>query len=81
MLKTISSCSQPLARRTVLKAGLGGARCFLVNRLPGLLCQFKPDGLSSFLLTHRRALNCMSIWGNILDLEDDDLAPPAACYR
>jgi hypothetical protein len=38
------------------------------------VCQFEPDGLSGLLLTHRCAFNCVSTWGNVLDLEGDDIA-------
>jgi len=46
----------------------------LVNRLSGLLSQFKLHGLPSFLLTHRCALYRIAIGSHIIDLESDDIA-------
>lgn len=38
--------------------------------------QFKPDGLSGFLLPHCRAVYCIVTWRDVLDAKCDDIAAP-----
>src|SRR5690348_15088939 len=45
-----------------------------VNRFSGLLGHLEPDRLSSLLLTHGRAIEELSIWGDVLYPEVYDVA-------
>src|SRR5258708_40165836 len=56
-------------------AGLSVCRTdVVINRLPGLFGDLESHRLPSLLLAHRRALNGVSVRGNVLDLEGDDIA-------
>jgi len=44
------------------------------DRFSGLLGQLEPDRLSGLLLTHGRAIEDLSIWGDILYPEVYDVA-------
>src|SRR5215217_1133612 len=46
----------------------------LVNRLPGLLGHLEPDRLARLLLAHSRSIDGISVRGNVLHLERDDIA-------
>jgi len=46
----------------------------VIERLPGLFGELKPHRPASFLLTHRCAINSVSMRGNVLDFESDDIA-------
>ena len=46
----------------------------VIDRLSGLLGQFKPDGLPGLLLPHRRPIDRIPARCNILDLEGNDIA-------
>jgi hypothetical protein len=46
----------------------------VVDRLPGLLGQLEPDGMSGFPLTDGSAINGDPMRGHILDLEAHDIA-------
>jgi hypothetical protein len=46
----------------------------VVDGLPRLLCHFEANRLSRFLLSDRCSINGTSMWGNIFDLESDDIA-------
>jgi hypothetical protein len=48
----------------------------IVDGLPRLLRQFRPDGLSGFLLPHCRAVYCIATWRDVLDAKCDDIAAP-----
>jgi hypothetical protein len=46
----------------------------VVDCLPRLLCHFEADGLSRFLLSDPSPINGATMWGNIFDLESDNIA-------
>ena len=46
----------------------------VIDRLSGLLGQFKPDGLPGLLLPHRRPFDRISVRCDVLDLKRDDIA-------
>jgi hypothetical protein len=46
----------------------------VVNGLPGLLRHFESNRLPRFLLADCRSINGIPMWGNVLDLERDDIA-------
>jgi len=46
----------------------------VINRLPGLFGDLEPYRSAGLLLADRRTLNGVSVWGNVLDFESDDIA-------
>jgi hypothetical protein len=48
----------------------------IVDRLPRLLRQLKPDGPTGLLLPHRGAIDRIPAGGNVLDPKCDDVAAP-----
>ena len=46
----------------------------VIDRLSGLLGQFEPDGLPGLLLPHRRPIDRIPAWRDVLDLQGDDIA-------
>jgi len=46
----------------------------VIDRLAGLLSQFKPHWLTSLLLTNARTFERMALWGHIRDLERNHIA-------
>src|ERR1700733_15581477 len=46
----------------------------VIERLPDLFGEFKPHRPASFLLAHRCAITGVSMRGNVLDFECDDIA-------
>src|SRR5262249_29547855 len=48
----------------------------IVDSLPRLLRQFKPDGPPGLLLPHCGAINCIAARCNVLDPKSDDIAAP-----
>jgi hypothetical protein len=42
--------------------------------LPGLIRELELDRPPRFLLPHRCPINRIAIWGNVLDLDGDDIA-------
>ena len=46
----------------------------VINCLPGLFGDFEPYRSAGLLLADRRTLNGVSVWGNVLDFESDDIA-------
>jgi hypothetical protein len=48
----------------------------IVDGLQRLLRQLKPDGPTGFLLSHRRAIDCISARCNVLVPNCDDIATP-----
>ncbi|MBT1517034.1 hypothetical protein KIP88_42420 [Bradyrhizobium sp. SRL28] len=48
----------------------------VINRLTGLLAQFKSDGTPGFLLTNRCAIRRVSASGDILDPDGNDITAP-----
>src|SRR5580692_5037636 len=46
----------------------------IINRLPGLFGDLEPYRSTGLLLADRRTLNGVSVWGNVLDFESDDIA-------
>jgi hypothetical protein len=46
----------------------------IVDCLPGLFGDLKPYRPAGLLLADRRTLNGLSVWGNVLDFESDDIA-------
>ena len=69
-----------IARATEQKFARFLARSFdvIVDGLPRLLCQLKPDGPTGLLLPHCGAIDRMPAWFNVLDPERDDAAPQLA---
>src|ERR1700755_1097304 len=48
----------------------------IVDSLPRLLSQFKPDGSTGLLLPHGGAIDCIPARRNVLDPKCDDIAAP-----
>jgi hypothetical protein len=53
---------------------LSGGSQVVVDSLTGLLCQLKPNGLPSLLLTNGCPVGCVAAWGNILNPQGNDIA-------
>ncbi len=45
----------------------------VINRLAGLFGHLEPNRLAGLPLPDRRSIDGVSTWGNILDLESDDV--------
>jgi hypothetical protein len=52
--------------------GAGDDEC--VDGLPSLLGQFEPDRLLGLLLSYGCSFGSISVWGDVLDLQSDDIA-------
>src|SRR6202030_1553296 len=48
----------------------------IIDGLPRLLRQLKPDGSTGFLLPHRCPIDCIPAWCNVTDPNCDDIAAP-----
>jgi len=61
------------AEHEVVRLSSGGSQVF-IDSLAGLLGQLKPDRLASLPLPDRCPIGCITVWGDILDLQCDDIA-------
>jgi|SRR6266436_10320754 len=50
-----------------------GSMYVVINRLAGLFGHLEPNRLAGLPLPDRRSIDGVSTWGNILDLEGDDI--------
>jgi hypothetical protein len=48
----------------------------VVDRLPGVLSKLKSNQPTCLFLTHHRAVDCVAVWGNVIDTNGDKI--PAA---
>jgi hypothetical protein len=53
-----------------------GGLYIIIDRLAGLLAQFKSDRAPGLLLPHRRTIRCVSACGDVLDPNGDDITAP-----
>ena len=73
-LVVIDSSRATSAGEQEFAGSLAGGPEIVVDRLPGLLRQFKSDGPPGLLLPDRCSIDGIALGGNVLHLEGDDIA-------